>query len=91
MTLTARIGRFFLFAGFVLLVLFFASDLANAPRFNLFFIGLAGIVVGILMLRRGRIPQEPSGRFRILHSLRSGKNKKKKDKPQTEEGESSAA
>lgn len=83
MTLTGRVGRFFLFFGLFLLVIFFASDLADAPRFNLFFLGLAGVVIGILMIRQGREPTEASGRFRLLRRLFGGGKKKKRQ----EEGE----
>jgi hypothetical protein len=70
MTLTGRVGRFFFLFGGLLLLIFFASDLAESPRFNLFFFGLLSVVVGLIMIRRGRIPPEPSGRFRMLRTWR---------------------
>jgi hypothetical protein len=76
MTFTSRIGRFFVLLGAVLLAIFFASDLADAPRFNLFFWGFFSLVSGILIWRRGRTPAPPSERFRIIRSLRErGKEK----------------
>ncbi len=81
MTFTARIGRFFMLLGIVLLAIFFASDLADAPRFNLFFWGLFSLVSGILIQRRGRTPAPPSERFRFIRSLRT-RGKEKGDEKQ---------
>ncbi len=76
MTLTGRVGRFFALLGALLLALFFASDMADTPRFNLFFWGFLCMVFGILMWRRGRVPPEPSDRFRFIRALRN-RNKEK--------------
>jgi hypothetical protein len=75
MTLPGRIGRFFALLGVVLLLIFVASDLAGTPRFNIFFWGFTITVIGIVLMRRGRVPSEPSGRFRLLRTLRSGRKK----------------
>lgn len=87
MTLTGRVGRFFVLFGGLLLLLFFASDLADSPRFNLFFLGLLSVVIGILLIRRGRTPPEPSGRFRLLRSMRQ-RGKKEKGQGKTAAGSS---
>ena len=79
--MSGRIGTFFLFVGLVLLALFFASDLANAPRFNLFFLGLTAVVAGILLRRRGRTPPEPSGRFRLVRGIFKKQDQKEEDRP----------
>jgi hypothetical protein len=67
--MTGRVGRFLLFLGLVLMVVFFASDLAQSPRFDLFFFGLGAVVVGILLIRSDRKPRPPSRRFRLLRML----------------------
>ncbi len=66
--------------GAVLLSIFFASDLADTPRFNLFFWGFFILVSGILIWRRGRTPAPPSGRFRFIRSLRERGNEKEGEK-----------
>ena len=71
MTLTGRVGRFFVLLGALLLFLFFASDLAETPYFNLFFWGFLSLIFGTLLWRRGRVPPEPSNRFRFIRSLRN--------------------
>ncbi len=80
MTFTGRIGRFFMLFGAVLLAIFFASDLADAPRYNLFFWGFFILVSGILMWRRGRTPAPPSERFRFIRSLRNREKDKEDEK-----------
>ena len=76
MTLTGRVGRFFVLLGALLLAIFFASDLADTPRFNIFFWGFICSISGVLLWRKGRVPPEPSNRFRYLRSLRNrGKEK----------------
>ncbi len=77
MNLSGKVGRFIALFGLFLLLLFFASDLADTPRFNLFFIGFLALLFGIFLMRRGRVPSQPSGRFRTLRAMRGGKNKKK--------------
>ncbi len=78
--MSGRIGTFFFFVGLVLLALFFASDLANDPRFNLFFLGLTAVVIGILLIRRGRKPPEPSSRFRLVRGVFSRRDRKEEDR-----------
>jgi hypothetical protein len=84
MTFTGRIGRFLMLSGAVLLAIFFASDLADTPRYNVFFWGFITLVTGILMWRRGRTPPPPSERFRFIRSLRN--RGKGKDGEKTEAG-----
>ena len=80
MTFSGRVGQFLLILGIALLVIFVISDLAEDPQFNLFFWGLGIAALGIIMMRRGRLPAEPSGRFRILQNYRNrGKGKKRQE------------
>lgn len=92
MTFTGRIGRYFVLLGAVLLLIFFASDLAKNPHFNLFFWGFIFLVSGILLMRRGRLPPESSNRFRLIRSLRSrGKQRRQGAGGAEEEGEAEEA
>lgn len=77
MTLTGKVGRFFVIFGVVLVVIFFISDLADDPQFNLFFASLVILFLGIIMMRRGRLPAESSGRFRLVQSMRNRGRRKK--------------
>ena len=89
MTFTARMGRFFMLLGAVLLAIFFASDLADAPRFNLFFWGFLSLVAGVLMWRSGRTPAPPSERFRFIRSLRTRGKDKESQNQDTEANQTS--
>ncbi len=76
MSLTNRVGCFFLLVGGVLLVLFLASDVAQQQNCTLLAIGVLGVVVGFAMWRRNRPDPTPSGRFGTLSKLRqAGKRK----------------
>jgi hypothetical protein len=86
MSLTGRVGRFFVLLGALLLAVFFASDLANAPRFNIFFWGFLSAIFGVLLWRRGRTPAEPSGRFRLIRTWRD-REKDKGDGDKSEGGD----
>jgi len=70
LTTIGKIGRFALLIGIFLLVLFFFSDLSHDPEFSILLVGLATSFVGILLLRWGRVPVQPSGRFRIFQIFR---------------------
>jgi len=70
-----RIGRFLLVLGIGLIGLFGFSDVAQEPRYNLFFWGLVAAVVGLIMIQRNKPEQVDSGRFRILKNFRKKKEK----------------
>jgi len=72
-----RIGHFFLVIGFFFLLLFFASDQSQHPKFALFFGGLLLCVFGGFLAWRFRARPEASERFRMLRKM-SDKSKKKK-------------
>ena len=70
MTLKSRVGVFLIVLSLALLALFFISDLATDPEYNLLFYGLLGLGGGILLARRHHEPPEPSGRFGLIKRLR---------------------
>ena len=66
-----RIGSFFIWLGIGLIILFAASYLNNTPEFMYFFLGLISIFGGARLYRR-KAPPPPSGRFAMLHRMRTG-------------------
>jgi hypothetical protein len=64
-----RVGYFFSIIGGFLLILFVASDIAEEPNFNIFFFGLAGLVIGLIMANHNRPQKENSARFRWIRSM----------------------
>jgi hypothetical protein len=72
-----RVGHFFIILGGFLLVLFVASDLAEQPNFNVFFFGLAGLVVGIILVNQNRSGTAETERFRWIRSLLNKRNRDK--------------
>lgn len=79
--MSARIGTFLFLFGFLLIVFFVLTDLANQPNFVYFILGALAIIGGAILWWRvpGGAPPPPSGRFRILKNLASrGKQPTKK-------------
>jgi hypothetical protein len=72
-----RVGLFFAVLGGFLLALFVASDLAEQPNFNLFFFGLAGLAIGLVLANRSRPDKVESERFRWIRSLRDRRAQKR--------------
>lgn len=70
MTLSGRIGCFFLFVGLIALLVFFAASYAGAEVFSYFMVGLAGLILGLVLVLRGRRLPPPGERFRIIRSSR---------------------
>ena len=54
--------------GFVL-VLFVTSDIADEPEFNLFFFGLAGLIIGLILYNQSRPEKAESERFRWIRGM----------------------
>lgn len=79
MTLLGRIGRFIFFLSLIALIIFFSTVSADEPQFLYCFGGLIGLALGILFMARGRIPQQPSRRFRMLRSERDKLSEDKKE------------
>jgi hypothetical protein len=72
-----RVGHFFVVLGGFLLVLFVASDLAEQPNFNVFFFGLAGVVIGLILIGQNRAGKVETERFRWIRNML---NRRKRDK-----------
>lgn len=61
-----RLGCFFWLVSAILLLVFLASDSAGKPEYTPLITGMAGILIGWWLWKRGSPPPQPSGRFRIL-------------------------
>jgi hypothetical protein len=81
MSLTNRIGCFFMLVGGVVLVLFLASDAAGQQNCSLLLLGILGAVLGFIMWRRNRPEPPSSGRFTTFQKLRQRSSKKKAEPP----------
>jgi len=78
----SKLGRFLLFIGLILLVVFFAMDQAKHPSYGFFCVGVVVAVLGGILLVRGHQPPAESMRFRTLRrwreQLRQQKAERKK-------------
>jgi len=76
-----RVGTFFILIGIGLLILFAASDVAPGAdvEFDYFFLGVLGVVIGILFRRKAPKPP-PSNRFSRLRAMREKSKQRKADK-----------
>jgi uncharacterized membrane protein len=77
--MAGSIGRFFLFIGIVMMMVYFATDLSESPVFTLFFSGLGLIILGIALIRKQHSPPTHSERFRLIRKL-VRKEKKEEEK-----------
>ena len=78
MSITHRMGCFFLLIGGLIFALFIVSDMARTPEYTALWISLPVVGFGYLLWRKGRPEPRPSGRFRLLA-------KKRDEKKRTEE------
>jgi hypothetical protein len=79
--MSARIGSFLFLLGFILVIFFVLTDLANQPNFLYFILGAFAVIAGAFLWWRipGGAPPPPSGRFRLLKNLSTrGKQPPKK-------------
>ena len=81
--MTGRIGWFFVIVGSVLLLIFFASDLAKQTSYEFLCLGMLAVVFGISLWSKGRPPAQPSGRFNALRKLNETSKKPKRPKSKT--------
>ncbi len=72
-----RVGQFFLFAGLIMLILFFFSDQGETPMVGLFFAALACTILGALFIRKDWKAPGPSKRFLSFRKFTQGKPKEK--------------
>jgi len=76
----SKIGKFLLFIGLILLVVFFATDQAKHPSYGYFCIGLVVVILGGLLFVRGHHPPAESMRFRTLRRWREQQRQRKEEK-----------
>ncbi len=76
----SKIGRFLLFIGLILLVVFFAINQAQHPQYGYFCIGVVCTLLGGLLLVRGQQPPAESMRFRTLRRWRDQQRARKAEK-----------
>ncbi len=75
-----RVGQFILFIGLILLVIFFTTDQAKHPQYELFFFGLIGVGCGVYLIWRDLKPPPESQRFRSLRKWRDKQGDRGKKK-----------
>ncbi|HKJ26170.1 MAG TPA: hypothetical protein VJ965_00910 [Anaerolineales bacterium] len=81
-----RIGTFFAVVGFVMLVLFFASDVQDQPRLSLLLLGSLSFFGGVYLIRRNRPQPKKPQRFRMMRRL-MGSGDKPADTPNTNDND----
>jgi cytochrome c biogenesis protein CcdA len=76
MSLSFRIGQFFLFVGLITLIIFFAALSGNEPVGVYFCAGALLFLIGIFLMFRFRSPGKTSGRFRVLRKEKEERERK---------------
>ena len=76
----SKIGRFLLFIGLILLVVFFAMDQAKHPSYGYFCIGVVVAILGGILMVRGHQPPAESMRFRTLRRWREQQRELKEER-----------
>ena len=71
-----RVGLFFIFMGLVSLLIFFTTDQAEHPSYQLFFLGAFGILLGGYLFWRDMKPAAPVERFRGIHRWQARRREK---------------
>ncbi len=75
-----KLGKFLLFIGLILLVVFFAMDQAKHPSYAYFCIGLVVVILGGILIVRGQKPPAESMRFRTLRRWRDQQRQQKEER-----------
>ncbi len=78
MSVTSRLGLFFVVIGIALIVLYVISDTARMSMCSLLIAGIAATIFGIGLWRKGMVPKEPSQRFTTLKRIMTATSKNKK-------------
>jgi len=81
----SKIGRFFFFIGLILLVIFFAMDQAKHPSYGYFCVGVIVVILGGILMRRGRQPPAESMRFRTVRRWREQQRARQAEKKKPNE------
>ena len=76
----SKLGRFLLFIGLILLVVFFTVDQANHPSYGYFCVGIIAVLLGGVLMVRGHQPPEESMRFRTLRRWREQQKERKAER-----------
>jgi hypothetical protein len=76
----SRVGRFLLFIGLILLVVFFAVDQSLHPSYGYFCVGVIVVLLGGLLMLRGQQPPAESMRFRTLRKWREQQQQRKAER-----------
>lgn len=76
----SKLGRFILFIGLILLVVFFATDQAKHPSYSFFCVGVVAVILGGILMARGQQPPEESMRFRTLRRWREQQKERKAER-----------
>ena len=75
-----RIGWFFIIVGSVLLLIFFASDLAKETSYEFLCLGMLGVVIGLVMWNKGKPAPQENGRFSAFKKMGAKTPKRPKSK-----------
>lgn len=78
MSFSRNIGRFLIIIGVLSLVIYFLTQSAGQGVMDYCLVGIAALVLGGLLMRRGREPEQPSQRFRSYRRRRA-RGKKQDD------------
>ena len=80
----SKIGRFLLFIGLILLVIFFTMDQAKNPSYGYFCVGVIVVFLGGMLMLRGHQPPEESMRFRTLRRWREQQRQRKEERKEAD-------
>jgi membrane-bound ClpP family serine protease len=80
----SKIGRFLLFIGLILLVVFFAMDQAKNPSYGYFCVGVIVVIVGGMLMLRGQPPPAESMRFRTVRRWREQQRQRKEERKEAD-------
>lgn len=78
--LIRRIGTFLALVGFVLLALFFASDVQHTPKIGWLLLGSIAFFGGLFLAWTNRGKPQEAERFRFMKKMMNGSEKKKEGK-----------
>ncbi|HEX7432089.1 MAG TPA: hypothetical protein VF326_00405 [Anaerolineaceae bacterium] len=68
--MSSRIGWFFIIVGSVLLLIFFASDLAKETSYEFLCLGMLAVVFGLILWNKGKPKPQANSRFNSIRKMR---------------------